>query len=139
MAVSGSRLCGDINHASDCADLGLGTKLGLWGEIPQVKPLMGRRSSRLCGPFESTRKNILFCQAHGESRGERTHPAPSPLTVSFFFWNKPPTLLPMNRRVQTFLFTKERWEVQMTTLVVRGVGIWGWVGLHPTSALCLQG
>lgn len=76
-AVSGNRQCRDINHASDWADLGLGTKPGLWGEVPQVKPLLGRGSPRLCGPFESTRKNILSCQAHAEGGGVRTLPAPN--------------------------------------------------------------
>lgn len=136
-AVSGSPLCRDINHESDCADLGLVTKPGLWGKLPQVKPLMGRGrgSSRLCGPCDSSGRNILSCQAHGEGGRGRTHPAPSHLMVSFFFWNKLPTLLPMNRHQQTFLFTKkEGWAIQTTTLVV-GVGTWGWAFILPLSSV----
>lgn len=50
-AVSGSPLCRDVDHESDCADLGLVTKPGLRGEIPQVKASDGKGKLKITWPL----------------------------------------------------------------------------------------
>lgn len=122
------------------ADFGLGTKLHPWGEVPQVKPLMGRGSLGLCDPFESTGKKILSCQAHGEE-WVRENSFRSQSSNSFLFLSENNTFNSAAREPTSANFLVHQWwggwgeqVIQMTMLAVEVVSAWEAFVLCPLSA-----
>lgn len=126
-----------ITHLT-AADLGLGTKPRLWGEIPQVKPLIGREALDCVALLNPPERRYCLARHMEKGGGGRTHPAPNHLTVSFYFWKYTSNSAAHEQTSENFSFHRKGRQVsQMTTLVVGVIDAWGWGAfVPPLSSVC---